>query len=116
LEADNITFFKDLHMQEELMGKKYPLSAMTFVDTGLSLMNEETKQQVYFIKMVRLVHDPVEKCDLREIHLIAVSGDQFKKWEACLTLLKDPGEPDQFFTDMKVKVEAKIVKQLKTDD
>lgn len=50
--------------------------------------------------MVRLTKDS-EQIDIREIHLLAVPGDQFTKWEACLKMRKDPDEPDQFFTDIK---------------
>jgi hypothetical protein len=77
-------------------------------------MNEETRQQVYFIKMVNLTTDSEDtKSEIRKIHLIAVAGEQFAKWEACLRLNKDPGEPDKFFSEMKQKVINKIRKELK---
>jgi len=48
----------------------------------MSVMNEESNEKLYFIKVVNKQTSPLR----REIYLMAINVDYIAKWEYCLNL------------------------------
>jgi hypothetical protein len=55
---------------------------LTFVDLGMSVMNEERDEKLYFIKVISKQNNP----NRRDIYIMALNVEYIAKWEYCLDL------------------------------
>jgi len=70
-----------MHMQgAPLLALDY--QNLTFVDLGISVMNEERDEKLYFIKVVNKQPNP----NRRDVYIMALNVDFIAKWEYCLNL------------------------------
>lgn len=77
---------------------------LTFVDLGISVMNEERDEKLYFIKVVNKQTSP----NRRDIYIMALNVEFIAKWEYCLELQKEPDFVDPFFSDVKSNLLSRI--------
>lgn len=67
LSKTHLTLYNDMHMTSALA--EFPYLQLTFVDMGLSILNEDKNEKFYFIKMIH--ESPMR----REVHLMAISEE-----------------------------------------
>lgn len=103
LNTKKFQLFKDMHMQgEPLISLDY--QSLTFVDLGMSVMNEERDEKLYFIKVISKQNNP----NRRDIYIMALNVDYISKWEYCLDLQKEPDFVDPFFGEVKTNLLSRI--------
>jgi hypothetical protein len=83
---------------------------LTFVDLGISVMNEERNEKLYFIKVVHKQNTP----NRRDIYIMALNVEYIAKWEYCLDLQKEPDFIDPFFSEVKSNLLNRILLTTRT--
>lgn len=83
---------------------------LTFVDLGMSVMNEERDEKLYFIKVISKQNNP----NRRDIFIMALNVEYIAKWEYCLDLQKEPDFVDPFFSEVKSNLLSRIFQTTRT--
>lgn len=55
---------------------------MTFVDLGMSVMNEERGEKLHFVKVISKEKNP----NRRDVYIMALNEQYIAKWRYCLDL------------------------------
>ena len=109
LNTKSLQLFKDMHMQgAPLLSLEY--ENLTFIDLGISVMNEERDEKLYFIKVISKQNNPSR----RDIYIMALNVEYIAKWEYCLDLQKEPDFVDPFFSEVKTNLLSRILQTTRT--
>ena len=75
LTMTHLQLFSDMHMNTSPV-KEFQYSELSFVDMGMSLLNEDRNETMYFIKVshVHITDSPGAPLN-REVYLMAINAD-----------------------------------------